>query len=39
VIQQVAATTETDTDLLAEQARVRIEKNAKVPDLITQFSA
>jgi hypothetical protein len=39
VIQDTAATAETDTDLLAEQARVRIDKHARVPDLITPFSA
>ena len=38
VIQDTAATTETDIDLLAEQARVRIEKHASAFDLITPFS-
>ena len=39
VIQNTATTTETDTDLLAEQARVRLEKTTRVPDLVTPFSS
>ena len=39
VIQETATVNETDIDLLAEQARARIDRESPMPDLITPFSA